>query len=144
MEEDVIPFDLHRMFLGDLPALFYAEILVRTQTIYPYTLLMIRWVGGRGIAQLSMVEFVLVIALGSAVGDTMLYPEAPILVALLVITVVIGLNKFLDLMILKSDAAKAVIYGRPIELAHDGRRLPEGMRDTPKSRQCCGFRGSAI
>ena len=128
MDQDVIPFDLHRMFLGDLPALFYAEILVRTLIIYFYTLLMIRWVGGRGIAQLSMVEFVLVIALGSAVGDTMFYPDVPILVALLVITAVIGMNKLLDLLILKSDAAKAVIDGRPIQVVHEGRLLPEGMQ----------------
>ena len=54
------------MFLGDAPALFYAEILVRTVIIYGYTLLLIRWIGGRSVAQLSMVDTLLVIALGSA------------------------------------------------------------------------------
>ena len=45
--------------------------------IYAYSLLLIRWVGGRGIAQMSTVEFLLVIALGSAVGDAIFYPEVP-------------------------------------------------------------------
>lgn len=127
MDQNVIPFDLHRMFIGEQPLLFYAEILVRTLIIYIYTLLMIRWIGGRGIAQLSMVEFVLVIALGSAVGDAMFYPEVPLLVAMLVITVVISANKILDLLILRSDKAKDLIDGRPVELVSDGRLNRESL-----------------
>lgn len=128
MDQAVIPFDLHRMFLGDQPLLFYAEILFRTLVIYGYTLLMIRWIGGRGVAQMSMVEFLLVIALGSAVGDAMFYPEVPILVAMLVITAIITVNKFLDILILQSDRAKNIIDGRPVALVQDGRILPEGMK----------------
>ena len=109
MDQPVTPFDLQRMFLGEQPLLFYAEILVRTLIIYAYTLVMIRWIGGRGVAQLSMVEFVLVIALGSAVGDAMFYPDVPLLAAMLVITGVIGMNKVLDLLILRSDSAKHMI-----------------------------------
>ena len=43
---------------------------------------MLRWIGSRTIAQLSTVEFLLVIALGSAVGDSMFYAEVPLLHAL--------------------------------------------------------------
>ena len=89
MNETVVPFDLVRMFFGTDPALFYLEIVFRTCLIYLYALLLIRWVGGRGIAQMSTVEFLLVIALGSAVGDAMFYPEVPILHAMLVITAVV-------------------------------------------------------
>lgn len=127
MDQTVIPFDLQRMFLGEQPLLFYAEILVRTLLIYAYTMLMIRWIGGRGVGQLSMVEFVLVIALGSAVGDAMFYPEVPILTSMLVITVVIAANKLLDILILRSDRAKDVIDGRVVALVEDGRILPEGL-----------------
>jgi uncharacterized membrane protein YcaP (DUF421 family) len=127
MDQPVTPFDLHRMFFGVQPLLFYAEILVRTLLIYSYTLVMIRWIGGRGVAQMSMVEFLLVIALGSAVGDAMFYPEVPVLMAMLVITIVIGMNKVLDIMIVRSDRAKNVIDGRAVALVQDGRILPEGM-----------------
>ena len=87
MNEPVVPFDLMPMFFGTDPTLFYLEIVFRTCVIYIYALLLIRWVGGRGIAQMSTVEFLLVIALGSAVGDAMFYPEVPIFHAMLVITV---------------------------------------------------------
>lgn len=124
MDPQVIPFDLSRMFLGDHPPLFYAEILFRTLLIYVYALLMIRWIGGRGVAQLSMVEFLLVIALGSAVGDAMFYPDVPLLAAIAVITIVVGLNKILDRLIVRFDRAKRIIDGRPVALVLDGRILP--------------------
>lgn len=75
MDTAIVPFDLQRMLIGDAPPLFFLEILVRTLVIYAYTLLLLRWLGSRTIGQLSTVEFVLVIALGSAVGDAMFYPE---------------------------------------------------------------------
>lgn len=127
MDQPVTPFDLHRMFFGDQPTLFYAEIIVRTLLIYLYTLAMVRWIGGRGVGQMSMVEFVLVIALGSAVGDSMFYPDVPLLMAIVVITAVIGVNKLLDILIMRSDRAKAVIDGGPVALVRDGRLLPEGL-----------------
>ncbi len=52
MSEPVVPFDLARMFLGTDPALFYLEIVFRTCVVCAYALLLIRWVGGRGIAQM--------------------------------------------------------------------------------------------
>lgn len=127
MDQTVVPFDLYRMFVGEQPLLFYAEILVRTLIIYGYTLLMIRWIGGRGVAQLSMVEFALVIALGSAVGDAMFYPEVPLLAAMAVITVVVVTNKILDRVIVRSDRAKDLIDGRPIALVNDGRILSDAV-----------------
>lgn len=123
MDQQVIPFDLIRMFIGKQPPLFYAEILVRTLIIYFYTLLMIRWIGGRGVAQLSMIDFVLVIALGSAVGDAMFYPEVPLLAAMTVITIIVAFNKLLDRMIVRFDRAKNMVDGRPIALVRDGRIL---------------------
>lgn len=123
MDQQVIPFDLVRMFIGEQPPLFYAEILFRTVLIYVYTLAMIRWIGGRGVAQLSMVEFLLVIALGSAVGDAMFYPEVPLLAAMAVITTIVLINKVLDRLIVRSDRAKTTLDGRPVALVRDGRIL---------------------
>ena len=127
MDQPVIPFDLARMFLGDAPPLFYLEILVRTLIIYIYTMGLIRWIGGRGVAQLSMVEFLLVIALGSAVGDAAFYPDVPLLHAMLVITVVVMLNKGLDWLILHYDTAKRALDGVPVAIVGEGRLLRKGM-----------------
>lgn len=120
MSEPVVPFDLARMFLGTDPALFYLEIVFRTCVVYAYALLLIRWVGGRGIAQMSTVEFLLVIALGSAVGDAMFYPEVPLLHAMLVITVVVIINKVLDTLIYRYEAVEKAIDGQTGEVIREG------------------------
>lgn len=120
MNELVVPFDLVRMFVGTDPALFYLEIVFRTCVIYFYALLLIRWVGGRGIAQMSTVEFLLVIALGSAVGDAMFYPEVPILQAMLVITAVVVINKGIDILIFRFRALEKAVDGTTAEIVRDG------------------------
>ncbi|PWV99840.1 uncharacterized membrane protein YcaP (DUF421 family) [Hoeflea marina] len=121
MDEAVIPFDWVRMLVGDQDLWFMAEIVFRTIFIYIYTYALIRWIGGRSIAQLSLVEFLLVVALGSAVGDSLFYPDVPLLHAMLVITIIVFINKALDLLMLKSDTAQRVIDGVPIWVVHDGR-----------------------
>lgn len=71
--------DWHSMIIGDEPPTFLLEIIIRTVIIYAHTLALLRWLGSRAIGQLSTVEFLLVIALGSAVGDAMFYPDVPLL-----------------------------------------------------------------
>lgn len=128
MDDPIIPFELKRMLVGDHPALFYLEIVVRTGLIYLYTLALIRWIGGRSVAQLSMVDLLLVIALGSAVGDAPFYADVPLLAAMIVITVVVAINKGIDTLIQRSDRAKSVIDGESVPLVEAGRLLPDGMR----------------
>lgn len=128
MEQPITPFDLQRMLVGDYPPLFFIEIVVRVTIIYGWTLLLIRWIGGRGVAQLSMVEFLLVIALGSAVGDAMFYEDVPLLVAMLVIAVVVVINKILDKLIERSQTAERIIDGSPVAILREGVLVVEGMR----------------
>ena len=113
-------FDLQRMLLGEEPPLFFLEILARTLIIYVYMLVLLRWLGSRTIGQLSTVEFLLVIALGSAVGDVMFYPDVPLLHALLVVTIVVLINKALDLLMARSKRAQRVIDGTPEEAIRRG------------------------
>jgi|TARA_Y100000815_G_scaffold221128_1_gene207270 uncharacterized membrane protein YcaP (DUF421 family) len=123
MQDPIVPFDLARMFLGDAPPLFFLEILCRTLIVYFYTLILLRWIGGRSVAQLSMVEFLLVIALGSAVGDAPFYPDVPLLHALAVITVVVLINKIIDQAIIRFTPAKQLLDGGPVQIVQSGRVL---------------------
>ena len=129
MDQAVIPFDWARMLLGDPPPAFLFEILFRTVLIYIYTFGLIRWIGGRSISQLSLVEFLLVIALGSAVGDSLFYPDVPLLHAMLVITIIVFINKGLDYLILWSDKAQKTIDGVPNWVVHAGRLNPDQTAD---------------
>lgn len=118
MEIEVL--DWQRMLWGDEPPLFLLEIVVRTVIVYLYALFLLRWLGSRTVGQLSTVEFLLVIALGSAVGDAMFYPEVPLLHALLVVTAVVFVNKGLDMLIARSQRAERIIDGIAEEVIRDG------------------------
>jgi uncharacterized membrane protein YcaP (DUF421 family) len=120
MDEAITVLNLKRMLIGDQPPLFLLEILIRTIIVYAYTLLLLRWLGSRTVGQLSTVEFLLVIALGSAVGDAMFYPDVPLLHALLVVTVIVGANKALDILIATSGRAERILDGKPREVIRDG------------------------
>ena len=120
MDQAIDIFDWQRMLLGDDPPLYLLEIVVRTLIIYVYTLGLLRWLGSRTIGQLSTVEFLLVIALGSAVGDAMFYPDVPLLHALVVVTIVVLANKGLDILIARFKTAERAIDGVPEEIIRDG------------------------
>ncbi len=130
MNDPVTAFDFGRMLFGDEPPLFLLEIAVRTVVIYVYTLVLIRWIGSRSIAQLSLVEFLLVIALGSAVGDAMFYPDVPLVHCIVVITVVVLLDKALSYVVARNPRLEDVIEGKSVEVVRNGvimRRALEGL-----------------
>jgi hypothetical protein len=91
MPEKEYAFDLGRIFLGNLPWFYLAEVILRTTVMYLYALL--RLLGKRGMGQLAPFDFVIIIALGSAVGDPMFYPDVPVPHAMAVITVVVVLTR---------------------------------------------------
>jgi len=112
--------EVQRIFMGDQSPLFLAEILFRTTIIYFYTLALMRWIGGRSVAQLSIIEFLLVIAIGSAVGDSLFYPDVPLIPAMLAILLVVTANKLIDLAILRSDRMTRFFEGSPLVVVTDG------------------------
>ena len=127
MDQPVVAFDWMRMFLGDQPPLFLMEIVFRIAVIWLWTLTLLRWIGGRSVAQLSLSEFLLVIALGSAVGDSLFYPDVPLVHAMLVVLGIVCLDKLVDVVIRRWTKAKAVIDGQPHEVLRHGRILNDGL-----------------
>lgn len=124
----ITPFDLERMLWGSAPWPYYLEIVVRVSVIWLWTIGLLRWIGGRSIAQMSVVEFLLVIALGSAVGDPMFQPEVPLLHAMLVILLIILADKAVDFALSRWTKAKRLIDGKPVMILQDGQLSMPGLR----------------
>lgn len=120
MDQPVTPFALERMFFGVQPGLFYLEILVRTVIIYLYAFFLIRLIGKRATGQFSTIEIFLIVALGSAVGDPMFYPQVPLLHSLAVITIVVSLNSMMFFASRNSDTIDRVINLKPELCVQDG------------------------
>ena len=125
--EPITPFDWQRIFVGVQPPLFFLEIVVRVILVYGFTVFMLRFTGKRGQRQMSRFELVLVIALGSATGDTMFYPEVPILYAWLIIAVMIGLDRLVGELQFHSKKVNTFLQGDPRLVLEDGRILQDSL-----------------
>ena len=112
--------EFERILLGDLTWIAVLEILLRTALLFLYTLVLIRLVGKRGLAQLSAFELLIIVALGSAVGDPMFYPEVPVLSGVVVITAVVALERVLVLITERNRAIERVIESVPVCVVADG------------------------
>ena len=128
-------FDWQRMWVGDLSWGFALEIVLRSTIMYVYAFGMVRLMGKRTTQQLSPFEFLIVIALGSAVGDPMFYPEVPLLAALLVITVIVGLEKLLSLAGQLSTRLERAVEGKPHTVVLDGQLDLDGMDQESLARE---------
>ena len=85
MQADLNVFDWERLLLGGPPPLYLLEIAFRILMIFVLLMLVVRLMGKRGQRDLSPMQNVLLIALGSAAGDTMLYPDVPLAYAAMIL-----------------------------------------------------------
>lgn len=128
-------FDLQRIFIGDVTPLFLLEIAARTTILYLYTLLVLRLIGQRGMERLSSFDFAIVIALGSAVGDPMFYPEVPLLHGITVVTTILIIERAIGQITKRSAKTEAVIEGRTQIVAEHGRLNLDFLRESTLSKQ---------
>ena len=115
------PLDFGRMFIGDAPLLFIVEVALRTTIIFVYTLLLLRLLGKRGVAQLSLFEVTIIIGLGSAVGDPMFQPDVPLVHAMVVIAVIVVLYRVFMAFVRTSEMFERFVEGEPSCLVSEGR-----------------------
>ena len=112
--------ELHRIFIGDQSPYFILEIVFRTTVIFLYTLLLLRFMGKRGMGQLTPFEFAIIVALGSAVGDPMFYPVVPLVHTMVVILVVILLHRLITGMTLVNVKLEKFLQGESRILIENG------------------------
>lgn len=88
-----------------------------------YTILMIRWIGKRAVGGLGSADILLIVALGSAVGDAMLYPTVPLLVAISVITLIAGFQKLYVYFGVKYESVRKITHPTVLKLVENGELL---------------------
>jgi len=125
---EVAVLEFERMFLGDLPWTFTIEVMFRTVAMYAYTLALVRVLGKRGMGQLAPVELVIIIALGSAVGDPMFYADVPLLHGFAVITTIVVLHRGLAVAMSRSDLIDRTVESGPVCVVQQGTVLVDAIR----------------
>ena len=111
----------------------WSEILItitRTTGIFFYTFLLLRFLGKKQISQFTWFDILLIVALGSAVGDTMIYPEhtVPVVISMTAIFIVILMVKAISFLMIQIPRVEDVIEGTEYILVEKGKIQQESLR----------------
>ena len=109
-----------RILMDDLPYTFLLEVVFRSIVMYVFALMVLRLAGRRGVKQLSLFEMVIIITLGSAAGDPLLYEDVGLLPALTVFATILGLYRLTTRFVSQSEKMSQWLEGKPIYLIRDG------------------------
>ncbi len=98
-------------------------ILVRTLIIFIFSFIMLRLLGKRQLSQLTFIDLLIIIALGSAVGDVMIYKDdiAPMISSVIAVGFIALLVRGINMIIAKHASLGRLIEGRSTTLIRHGK-----------------------
>jgi len=109
------------------------EVIVRTTIIFLVAFIVIRIRGRKQLAQLTLFDILIVIALGSAVGDVMIYSEEVVsllrsIIAIGTLAILIHLVEFVACRAPKKITR--IIYGDSTIIIKDGKLIKKNFEKT--------------
>ena len=109
------------LFLGEHNEwTFLLECVMRTVLMFFFALALMKISGKKEVRQFSVLELMVIIGLGSALGDPMIYVEAPILPSLVAISTVLFCYWALNRWTNRSPKLERIIEGQVRRVLHDG------------------------
>jgi len=115
-------------FTGDEEWVFLWDIAFRTFIMFIVIIAGVKILGKRGVKQLSIFELVVIIGLGSAAGDPMLYRETGVISAILVFVVVITLYRMVTYLVERFHFFEKFFEGSPNCLVKEGEFMAHNFR----------------
>jgi uncharacterized membrane protein YcaP (DUF421 family) len=103
-------------------------VIFRTAIVTLLIVFVIKWLGNKGLGQLSSIELIIILGLGNAVSEPMLNPtEVSIPQGFTVIIIAIAIFKMYDYLTTRYKKFSKVIVSKPILLVKDGNLLHEAL-----------------
>jgi uncharacterized membrane protein YcaP (DUF421 family) len=96
-----------------------------TTVIYLFLIVLLRLFGRRELGQLSVVDLIVVLILGSAVETAMIHGNLTLPAGLTSAATLLVVNKALTVVFLRSRRLRHIVGGGPILLVHDGAMVAE-------------------
>jgi uncharacterized membrane protein YcaP (DUF421 family) len=93
--EEIDITDLGRIFAGEVPAVFFIEVILRALFVYVLLVVFLRLMGKRMAAQLDKIELAALVSLAAAVGVPLQDPERGLLPSLVIAIVVVSIGKII-------------------------------------------------
>jgi uncharacterized membrane protein YcaP (DUF421 family) len=101
------------------------EAVGATAGLYLFLIVLLRTFGRRQLGQLTVVDLVVVLLLGSAVETAMIHGNTSLPVGLASAATLLIVNRVLTLVFLRSDRLAHLVNGGPVLLVRNGRVLDE-------------------
>ena len=103
-------------------------VIFRTTIVTLLIVFVIKWLGNKGLGQLSSIELIIILGVGNAVSEPMLNPtEVSIPQGFTVIIIAIAIFKMYDYLTIRYKKFSKVIVAKPILLVKDGKILEDSM-----------------
>jgi uncharacterized membrane protein YcaP (DUF421 family) len=134
-KEDIRLEDWKRIILGNAPGEFMLEIALRTLIIYIILLIVMRLLGKRMGAQLTITETAVMLTLGAIIAVPMQVPERGLLPAVVLLLTVLALQRGVNWLALKNRTSEVVLQGDVSLLVKDGVLQNEEMKKTGLSHE---------
>jgi uncharacterized membrane protein YcaP (DUF421 family) len=101
------------------------EAAAATAALYLFLIVMLRVLGRRQLGQLTVIDLVVVLLLGSAVETAMIHGNTSLPVGLVSAATLLILNRVLTMLFLRHRGLAQLVNGGPVLLVHNGRVLDE-------------------
>jgi len=119
--EDIDIYDWQRIFIGNVPAGFYLEVIFRTAVVYLVLMVSMRLMGKRMASQLSRNEMVAMVSLAAAIGVPLQSPDRGILAAVVIAIIVVFIQQVLASRVSKNQQLETITQGDIMVVVEDGR-----------------------
>jgi uncharacterized membrane protein YcaP (DUF421 family) len=117
--EEIKITDFMRIFVGDVPAVFYIEILIRVAVVYLILTVSMRLLGKRMASQLTRNELAALVSLAAAIGVPILAPDRGLLPAVVIAGIVVATSRLLTSLSSKNEKTEKVVQGEVDTLVKD-------------------------
>lgn len=105
------------------------SVILRTLIVTLLVLTIIRWLGNKGIGQLNSFELLIIIGIGSIIGDPMVYTEEiSIPQAISAVVIIVIIFKGIDYVTSRSKRVTRILVAQPVQLVKDGKYVLSGLK----------------
>ncbi|RRB04942.1 YetF domain-containing protein [Larkinella rosea] len=134
-KEDIEFGDWQRILIGNAPAEFLLEVLIRTIVIYCLLIVVLRFLGKRMNGQLTNLEMAVMLTLGAIVSPAMQLPDRGILSGVVALLCALTFLRVTNLLGYKSRRIEHIVQGTETLLIKDGIIQVSVMADNRLSHQ---------
>jgi uncharacterized membrane protein YcaP (DUF421 family) len=103
-------------------------IAFNTAVIYLFLIFAVRLAGRRQLGQLTSLDFLVLILLGSAVGSALVRADVSLIGGLVSALTLLGINRLLTLLMLRSERFSHLVGAGPLLIVSDGQFVEDNLK----------------